>query len=351
MPTREPSPAPTFFPSSLPTAPPTCPSSCGLADKGAGTCEFRDERIQCTACNPGTLLFDGHCVDSIICQADRVLFGPAEDQSCRCPDDPDRNCHTCTLAHEASSCRSCRNGFYVHDGSCHEQCPGNLAPVPRQSLFGRRCLSVEPTASPTREPSASPTPVPTANPTDVPTDNPTAPTATPTAKPTPMPTTLVPTSAPTAAPTTFASVVARISVAAVQLGCGSVVTGTTHGGSQLFGSPTLEQYYSLTISSATTLHIHTCSPHFTFDTVISVYDVDALTSVSTRPLHENDDPDFDATCAFHGYPSMSAPVRQSFIGATLSPGSYLIVIEGFDDSGDFALSIVCPAAIANPKQP
>jgi len=130
--------------------------------------------VKCLSCSPTKVLLHGTCVGRVMCKSKSVVSGVLAGQTCECTIG---HCQYCSTDSTGESCKSCRDGFYNHEGTCLETCPDGTAPEQRTSLFGRDCLSLAPTSSPSTTPSMSPS---TSSPS-------TTPSSPPTPSPTPLP--------------------------------------------------------------------------------------------------------------------------------------------------------------------
>eukprot|EP00041_Stephanoeca_diplocostata_P008601 m.126976 g.126976 ORF g.126976 m.126976 type:complete len:399 (-) comp17401_c0_seq1:160-1356(-) len=105
---------------------------------------------QCIATCPanetssGVSLFGRLCVPPFICKSNRAQ-GVSPSRKCRCPNADNTavsDCHQCnfTAGGFGASCLSCRNGKYLHNEECHDDCsvrPGSTLYEP--STYGREC--------------------------------------------------------------------------------------------------------------------------------------------------------------------------------------------------------------------
>ena len=111
-----------------------CPRNCGQADRGGGTCRTNG---RCLSCNENRLRVNGICVQSLSCKGRRIQSGSMTGAGCRCLDD---SCHFCTRVVDGDTCRVCRDGAYLLDGSCVASCPAGMASMGIGG-FKRRCLA------------------------------------------------------------------------------------------------------------------------------------------------------------------------------------------------------------------
>eukprot|EP00300_Choanocystis_sp_HF-7_P016939 c19579_g1_i3.p1 GENE.c19579_g1_i3~~c19579_g1_i3.p1 ORF type:complete len:621 (+),score=104.50 c19579_g1_i3:1146-3008(+) len=107
------------------------------------------------------------------------------------------------------------------------------------------------------------------------------------------------------------------------IACGDSVTGTTIGASDSFtiSQPgRADMQYTLDVHITSAVTISTCNSGTNFDTVLAVFRNGSL-------VLENDD---DPSCDF-----------SSTLSLTLVPGTYVVVVEGFESDGDFTLTVSC----------
>ena len=126
-----------------------CPRNCGPGGaEGGNTCRLRasDNKVICTSCKHGRVLFKGKCLLNYHCRARKVQSGSMKGLGCKCSN---RHCHNCKIygaggqdgERGSEECLTCRDGWYMApDGSdCIEMCPATHA-ASGISLFRRRCL-------------------------------------------------------------------------------------------------------------------------------------------------------------------------------------------------------------------
>ena len=135
-------------------------------------------------------------------------------------------------------------------------------------------------------------------------------TSTPTA---PLPTTAAPAVEPTAPLPTVT--------------CGQIVTGTTAGGSHLFGNDANDVLYAFTLSRATTITFDGCQS--AYNTYLRILSADLQTEIDF-----NDD---------HGGRCGAGSSVPSHIASRSYPaGSYILVVEGYgNDNGEFSVNMQC----------
>jgi len=125
------------------------------------------------------------------------------------------------------------------------------------------------------------------------------------------------------------------------IACGHNYSGTS-GNRSLIGRHGNDYYFRLYVSSRNPqpITLTTCSPHTSFDTVLSVYhqQLDAITNSYRYSLIDTND-DMYPRCS--GGTSLSS--LASSITRTLPPGSYLVNVEGYSTSahGTFTLAVEC----------
>jgi len=109
-----------------------------------------------------------------------------------------------------------------------------------------------------------------------------------------------------------------------RIGCGETATGNTRHRHPRFGNPAPDAVYMFTLGSRSAVNVNTCGS--SFDTWVRIYDANAEEEVCGC-----DD------CGNCGV--------QTVLDCELSPGDYLIVIDGYSDSsGDFTFTVGCPPA-------
>ena len=99
------------------------------------------EEDGCTACRDNRILLNGKCLTSYQCFKRQSQYGPSEGDSCRCA----AHCHDCIISSDgaggsAEVCKQCRDGWFLKDGVCIEQCPAGDTQLGTQNSFKRRCL-------------------------------------------------------------------------------------------------------------------------------------------------------------------------------------------------------------------
>eukprot|EP00040_Diaphanoeca_grandis_P037647 m.247416 g.247416 ORF g.247416 m.247416 type:complete len:2734 (-) comp33855_c1_seq1:19-8220(-) len=131
---------PTTSPStSLPTSQPShslplaCPSNC--ASNTDCKVRRRDNKIVCSACDTNKLLVAGDCLRLVFCLNRKILYGRQQNETCKCLDN---NCHYCKRIPGGDTCRKCKNGFYLLDGTCVQSCPPQYASSGVADI-GRKC--------------------------------------------------------------------------------------------------------------------------------------------------------------------------------------------------------------------
>eukprot|EP00299_Pterocystis_sp_00344_P014851 c7385_g1_i1.p1 GENE.c7385_g1_i1~~c7385_g1_i1.p1 ORF type:complete len:617 (-),score=143.82 c7385_g1_i1:37-1683(-) len=111
--------------------------------------------------------------------------------------------------------------------------------------------------------------------------------------------------------------------------CGQTVTGTTTGASNIIGNDAGDAFYQFTTTTTSTVSFNGCAS--SYDTVMRV-----LSSDLTVELGYCD----DCGC------SSSA----SKVTVTLNPGTYVVVIEGYQSStGSYSMTVTCSAASSSPS--
>jgi len=157
-------------------------------------------------------------------------------------------------------------------------------------------------------------------------------------------------STPTLAPTTPAPTpsAANIIASARRIECGQTVENSTRIlGTNVGGQNSREHFYRVFVSAPTNVTVHTCGS--TFATVLSVFDATTFTTAMNNAKFRDDDQ--QGECALHTGTVGSR--MQSFLGnMTLTPGVWLIVIEGYnqENDGNYSLSIDC-RSLGPPQQP
>jgi len=142
-PTPVPTPSPTSSPfTNNPTLAPSdeqCAKNCG-----DGTCRSDDINV-CTSCSDGRVVANGkyedgtrfgRCVKSLACRARKILSGPLTNETCKCTLE---HCHYCKRTSEGEVCNRCRDGWYMLNDICVEDCPPAMTKA-GTNLFGRQCL-------------------------------------------------------------------------------------------------------------------------------------------------------------------------------------------------------------------
>jgi len=116
---------------------PICPANCGVPEKGGGACELTDDnKMACTRCNADKLLYRGRCLPRMFCKRGEVQSGRFRGEACQCSDD---NCHHCVKNAEGDVCKQCKDGKFLLDGQCVDQCPAEMTSS-GVSQWKKRCL-------------------------------------------------------------------------------------------------------------------------------------------------------------------------------------------------------------------
>lgn len=115
------------------TTPDPCPRVCGASTIDSIAC---DRNGNCLSCDSDKILIHGTCISAISCIRRKIEYGRLMNQSCRCSNS---HCHKCYRTADGEICRRCRDGWYLRDGDCYEDCPANQT-LSGVSLWGRRCL-------------------------------------------------------------------------------------------------------------------------------------------------------------------------------------------------------------------
>eukprot|EP00041_Stephanoeca_diplocostata_P041943 m.9586 g.9586 ORF g.9586 m.9586 type:complete len:389 (-) comp6963_c0_seq1:329-1495(-) len=135
VPTDIPTDAPSLSPTSLPTVsptvpPPPCPSTCD-------TCVWHDaSTVECLTCPSTRFLEQGHCLFSMKCRDDEILWGPLQGETCSCADD---HAYTCVKNATDEVAKKCKDSFYLHEEACVNLCPWPLVPYGTGSV-GLACV-------------------------------------------------------------------------------------------------------------------------------------------------------------------------------------------------------------------
>lgn len=117
-----------------------CPKNCGSVSLGGGTCGIRpsDGVLICKSCNSNRIRQKGVCLLEVHCRSRTIQSGKLKGQGCKCSN---IHCHNCKRRSESQggdTCTVCRDGWFLLNGDCVEECPPEMASS-GISLFRRRC--------------------------------------------------------------------------------------------------------------------------------------------------------------------------------------------------------------------
>ena len=186
-------------------------------------------------------------------------------------------------------------------------------------------LVVQPSGSSSGSPSSSPSGSSSGSPTSAPTSAPTSsPTSTPTSTPTGSPT-RSPTGSPTAFPTVSPISICDQSIVDLgEISCSNAdltVTGNTATSCSQYGNQAPEDIFAFTVGvGAETLTFSSCGS--TYDTYLRVYDKDWI-----QVAEKDDNDNFGDECFY-----------QAILVADLGPGTYFLVVEGYEETNEFSCS-------------
>lgn len=84
----------------------------------------------------GWLLFKGRCQQKVTCRGSTVQYGKLKGNKCKCLDG---NCFFCDRSSSGDVCKGCRNGYYLHKGTCLKSCPAAQTSF-GSGTFKRKCM-------------------------------------------------------------------------------------------------------------------------------------------------------------------------------------------------------------------